>query len=350
MTRTGYARPIAEAGALRLHLNENTAGCSPRALAAVRALCAHDLGRYPDYDEAIDAASRALDVAPEFVLLTNGLDEGILAATAAAFRRRDGLIPEVIGVQPAFDMYGTMADALGGTMRRVPLDGNFQWTASSLAAHTSAATRIFFIANPHNPSGCRVAPTELLALAGRIAPVPLFVDEAYADFAGETLINTDVLLAYPNVVVGRTFSKAYGLAGLRIGVLVASPATLDPIRKIVPPYSVNAAAAAALPAALADRGQRASYVEESRRSRLLIADSCERLGFRVFASATNFMLVEIGESASAIVQALSDRGIAVRDRSREPGCDGCIRVTAGLIEDTARFVAALEDAWRDLRR
>lgn len=350
MNGSGYERPSAGAGTLRLHLNENTAGCSPRALAAVRALSAQDLGRYPDYDDAVDAVSRVFDVPPEFVLLTNGLDEGILAATAAAFRRRDGRIPEAVGVRPSFDMYETTVDALGGRMRTVPLTPRFGWTASSLLACTGPATRIVFVTNPHNPSGCRVDRDEILGLAQQASGALVFVDEAYADFSGETLMETPLLRAVPNIVVGRTFSKAYGLAGLRVGALVAAPQTLDPLRRIVPPYSVNAAAAAALPAALTDLGFRSDYLDQARQSRLLLTEACRRLGFHTSASTANFVLVEIGPSAPAVVRALSTRGIAVRDRSREPGCEGCIRVTTGLVEDTARLVAALEDVCRDRQR
>ena len=350
MSGTGYARPSAGPGMLRVHLNENTAGCSPHALAAVRALSAQDLGRYPDYDAAVDAVSRTLGVPPEFVLLTNGLDEGILAATAAAFRRRDGHVPEALGVRPSFDMYETAAEALGGRMRTVALAPGFAWTAASLLASAGPATRIVFVTNPHNPSGCLADRGEILEVARRASGALVFVDEAYAEFCGETLIAPDRLSALPNLVVGRTFSKAYGLAGLRVGALVAAPETLQPIRRIVPPYSVNTAAAAALPAALADTASRTEYLEQVRQSRRLLAAACERLGFRTFASAANFVLVEFGPAAAAVVRTLESRGIAVRDRSREPGCEGCVRVTTGRLEDTARVVAALEEICRDLPR
>jgi histidinol-phosphate aminotransferase len=350
MTGTGYLRPTAETGVLRLHLNENTSGCSPAALSAIRGLSAQDLGRYPDYQQAIADLARVFGVPADYVLLTTGLDEGILAATAAAFRRRDGFVPEAIGVRPAFDMYETTVDALGGRLLTVPLDSQFQWRASSLLPLVGAATRIIFVTNPHNPSGCCVPVSEILELAARVRPAVVFVDEAYADFTHDTLLDPDVLRSMPNIVVGRTFSKAYGMAGLRIGALVATPETLQPIRKIVPPYSVNAVAAAALPAALADLQHTSRYVEEARQSRDLIEDACRRLGLAVAPSAANFMLVRVGGAASALAEALARRAIAVRDRSREPGSEGCLRVTAGRIADTRRFVAALEDAWRELQR
>ncbi|HWK11442.1 MAG TPA: histidinol-phosphate transaminase [Vicinamibacterales bacterium] len=348
MSEPVYSRPIAGESVLRLHLNENTSGCSAAALAAVRALSAEDLACYPDYGEAVEAVARAFGVPHDCVLLTNGLDEGILAATAAAFRRRDGVIPEAVGVCPAFDMYQLMTEALGGRMRLAPLDAEFGWTVEAVAACVAPATRIVFVTNPHNPSGNRVSQDQILDLAARVAPAALFVDEAYADFSGETLIDERRLLAYPNIVVGRTFSKAHGLAGLRVGALMAAPETLGPIRSVVPPYSVNAAAVAALPAALSDRGHTMSYVDQSRESREILAGVCRRLGIKAFPSVANFVLIEVGASAPALVRALSERGVAVRDKSRDAGCSGCIRITTGTVADTARLVTALEGAWREL--
>jgi histidinol-phosphate aminotransferase len=329
-------------------MNENAAGCSKTALAAIRALSARDIACYPDYDAAKAAVAGAFGVPPDFVLLTNGLDEGILAAAAAAFRRRDGTVPEAVGVSPAFEMYEMVVDGLGGRMRLLPLDAGFGWSAPALAACVTAGTRIVFVTNPHNPSAASVPVVQLVDLASRVAPATLFVDEAYADFTGQTLVGAPLLLTHRNVIVGRTFSKSYGLAGLRIGALIAAPDTLSPVRKVVPPFSVNAVAAAALPAALADRSHVDAYLEESRQSRGMLADLCGRLGWHVYPSAANFVLVKVGPRASALVQALADGGIEVRDRSAEPGCAGCIRMTTGTTADTQRLIAALEDAWRDL--
>ena len=327
---------------MRLHLNENTAGCSPAVMEVLSRLGRRDAGFYPDYDEAQRAVATALAVESDRVLLTNGLDEGILAAAAAALRHRDDTVPEALGVLPAFDMYETLVSALGGRMVTVRMDGDFAFPAAALRAAVTRATRLVFVTNPHNPSGVTVSEAALLDLARAIAPVWLFVDEAYADFAGETLIDDGRLMAMPNLIVGRTFSKGYGLAGLRVGALVAHPDTLGPMRQIVPPYSVNAWAAAALPTAAADVAYRDWYVREAAQSRRLLFAMCERLGLKTWPSRANFILVRVGD-APAVVAALAGRGIRVRDRSPEPGCEGCIRVTAGLVADTERLIPAFEE-------
>ena len=328
---------------MRLHLNENTAGCSPAVMRALQALGRQDAGFYPDYDAAREAVAGLFDVTAESVLLTNGLDEGILAAIGAAFRDRHGGVPETVGVAPAFDMYEILTTALGGKMVTVPLGPAFDLDMDAVARAVTGETRIVFLTNPHNPSG-RFYPLEAFRdLAKRIAPVLLFADEAYADFCSATLIAPGTFARHPNLVVGRTFSKSYGLAGLRAGAVIGAAETLAPMRAVVPPYSLNAWAAAALPVAVADTAYRDWYSSEARASRQLLADACARLDLPTWPSAANFVLVRVGERVAEVVSALEARGVMVRNRSHEIGCDGCVRITAGIVDDTRRAIAALEE-------
>jgi histidinol-phosphate aminotransferase len=333
---------------MRLHLNENTAGCSPAVLAAIGRLGRSDVGFYPDYDAANASVAAHLRLPVDQVLLTNGLDEGILAAAAAAFRDRAGGVPEAVGVAPAFDEYEITTTALGGRMVTVPLGRAFELDAGEIRAAVTPATRIVFLSSPHNPSGRAIPLQTLRDLARDVAPALLFADEAYADFSGETLIDPATLAALPNLVVGRTFSKAYGLAGLRVGVLAATAATLAPLRQVVPPYSLNAWAAAALPAAIADRAYRDWYLDQAASSRALLTLACARLGLQTWPSVANFLLIRVGD-AGRVVDGLADRGVRVRNRSGEAGCDQCIRITAGIVDDTRRAIAALEEVLCDGR-
>jgi histidinol-phosphate aminotransferase len=327
---------------MRLHLNENTAGCSPAVMEALRRLGRAEVALYPDYETAQEAVAGLFGVPAGHVLLTNGLDEGILVAAAAACRDRTDGVPEAISVVPAFDMYEICTTAIGGRLIAVRLNDRFDHSVDDIRAAVTPRTRIVFLANPHNPSGRTIPLETLRALARDVAPALLFVDEAYADFSGETLIDPATFAAFPNLLVGRTFSKAYGLAGLRIGVVVGLPAALEPLRRVVPPYSLNAWAAAALPVAIADRAYRDWYLEQAAASRALLTEACARLNLGTWPSAANFMLVRV-DNAAAVVAGLAARGVRVRDRSADEGCAQCIRITAGLVEDTRRAIAALEE-------
>ena len=170
-----YKKPSAGNDGVRLHLNENGAGCSPNVLAVLRSLSARDAAFYPDYDAAQQAVARAFRVSADHVLLTNGLDEGILAAAAAAFRDRTRPgIPEAIGVAPAFDMYEVCTNALGGRLTTVPLGSAFEYPWDELRAAVTANTRIVFVTNPHNPTGQPLALDDLRRLArGRLSGAAL---------------------------------------------------------------------------------------------------------------------------------------------------------------------------------
>jgi len=335
---------------MRLHLNENTAGCSPAVMKALRALDRSAAGFYPEYDAARDAVAGYLGVPADHILLTNGLDEGILAVAIAAVRDRTGGVPDFVTVSPAFDMYEIYANALGARLVAVPLGGDLTLSAGAVRAALTPQTRLVIVTNPHNPSGTLVGAEGLLALARDVQPALLLVDEAYAEFAGESLVDRDTFAALPNLVVGRTFSKAFGLAGLRAGAVVGDPATIEPMRQVVSPFNLNAWAAAAIPAAIADREYREWYVAQAAASRLLLAEACARLGLQTWPSAANFLLVRVGDRAREIVAGLAARDVLVRDRSREPGCEGCIRITAGLVDDTRRAIAALEEVVCAARR
>ena len=339
-----YDRPSAPAGALRLHLNENTGGCSPAVFDVLQRLTRQHAAFYPDYDAAYAAVGDRLGIPPEWLLLTNGLDEGILATAAAALRDRTRPgAPQGITLLPAFDMYEICTEALGGDVVRVPLGPNFAFPKTAILAAVTERTRVIFLTNPHNPTGMPIARRDLIEVAERVAPIRVLVDEAYADFGGETLVDRASIPSHPNLLVGRTFAKAYGLAGLRAGAVIGSPDALAPLRSIVPPYSLNSWAAASLPAAMADRAYVEWYRAQAEESKRMLTAACDRLGLRCWPSAANFMLVDAGARAAAIARGLAARGIQVRDKSKEAGTEGCLRITTGVVDHTRRLVSALEE-------
>lgn len=339
----GYDRPVTAAGALRLHLNENTAGCSPKVLDALRALGREDLALYPDYDAVYRETADYLGVPESSLLLTNGLDEGILLAAVIAQKRRpaDGDFESIV-ILPAFDMYAISVEAVGGRVVNVSPRADFTFPLEGTLAAITPRTRVVYVTSPNNPTGVRVSNDDIRAVARALPPEALvLVDEAYHDFCGDTVVHE--LGSLPNVVVGRTFAKAQGLAALRAGAIIAVPEALDAFTPVIPPYSLNVAAAAALRAALADRDYLAWYVDQVRDSRERFYGFCRRHGFRYWESGANFVLARVGDHATPLTDALRTRGIYIRDKSGDPNCPGCIRVTTGTIEATDAAVAAMEE-------
>ena len=344
----GVAATTAGKRALRLHLNENTGGCSPAVLRALQRITSEQVSSYPDYTPAIDAVASRFGVPADWVMLVNGLDEAVSLFSAAAAVATGTRAPFTgVVIDPAFDMYAAGILHAGGRIARVAPRPNFAWSLDDVLA-ASADAALIYLTDPNNPTGVGLPAGAIEALAEARPNATIFLDEAYADFSGRSFIPTlrTAPERFRNVVVGRTFSKAFGLAGLRIGVLIAPPDTLAPIAAIPSPFNVNTAAVIALPAALSDPVWVASTVAEAAASRQAVYDFCDRAGLEYWRSEANFVLVRVGVDADAsrtMMDALAAREILVRDRSAAPGCLGCIRITTGLLAHTARCLRALED-------
>lgn len=338
-----YQKPAEMYDGLRLHQNENTGGCSPRVIAALGALHREQVGFYPPYEAATRACASYLGVDPDRLSLVNGLDEGIMAAAVAYLRPTpEGLIPEAIIPEPAFEIFGFDAEIVGGRPVRVAPNPTFAFALDRVLAAISERTRIVFLTNPNNPTGVTMPMAAIRTIAARVpSGAIVFVDEAYAEFSGESFIPE--LADHPNVVVGRTFSKAFGLAGIRIGAVTGHPDALEPIRLAVPVYSVNIAAVVAVQAALEDRDYLRDYLRQVEESKALLYAACDRLALQYWRSSANFVLVRAAGHLQAILSGAAARGVYVRDRSSEPGCAGCLRVATGIVEHTRRCIAVFEE-------
>jgi histidinol-phosphate aminotransferase len=332
-----YRPPLAGRQGLRLDFNESTVGCSPRVLAKLRALDAECLARYPEREpvEAEVADFLGLDAAQ--VLLTNGVDEAIHLLCSTYLEPGD----EAIIVVPTFAMYAIFAQAEGARVVQVPAGENFVFPAEELLLRISPRARLIAVANPNNPTGTAVAGEVLLRVARAAPQAAVLVDEAYFEFHGETILNH---AAWPaNLFVARTFSKAYGLAGLRIGILAGDARQMAMVRRLASPYNVNAVALAALPEALRDQEYVANYVAQVQRGRTILEQELRTLGLHCWPSRANFVLVRVGAPHAELIQALRASGILVRDRSSDPGCEGCVRLTVGSDEHTRTLIGALRE-------
>ena len=224
---TQYDRLPDPGEGLRLHLNENTAGCSPRVIDALQRLTAQDLAFYPDYTAVNRDCARFLGVEEERLLLTNGLDEGLLAACIANLQRDSGAAGaagapgEAIIVEPAFGMYADVVSATGGVIVTIQPEPDFAFPLDATLAAITPRTRLVFLTSPGNPTGLLIPRDALRAIAKNLpAGALLFLDEAYADFTDEHFL--DELPQWPNIVIGRTFAKSYGLAAVRIGCVIGA--------------------------------------------------------------------------------------------------------------------------------
>jgi len=334
---------LAPSSIVKLASNENPRGPSPRALAAI-AQAAADITRYPDGNAFAlkQALAAKLGVAAEEVVLGNGSNDVLELVTHAFLRPGD----EAVYAQHAFAVYPLATQARGATGVVVPARDHGHDLTGMLAAITPR-TRIVFVANPNNPTGTWIAPDVLERfVAAAPSDVLVVLDEAYNEYleADQQAHATRWIPRYPNLVVSRSFSKAYGLAALRIGYGVMSAPVADLVNRVRQPFNVNALAQAAALAALADT----DYVEESRRLNRAglaqLAEGFARLGVTALPSHGNFVLVKVGD-ATKVYGALLRQGVIVRPVANY-GLPEWLRITVGLPDENARFLAALDNALR----
>jgi histidinol-phosphate aminotransferase len=337
-----YHPPLGGRDGLRLDFNENTVGCSPRVLARLREITAEEIACYPERKPVEAAVADFLGVTPDELLLTNGVDEAIHLLCETFLQAGD----EALIVVPTFAMYEISADATGARVIRVPADTDFKFPTADLLSQVTPRTRLIAVANPNNPTGSVAEPASLLEIARQVPQAAILVDEAYFEFYGQTLLAQG--RGIPNLFVARTFSKAYGLAGLRVGVLTGNAEHISMVRKVSSPYNVNGVALACLPTALADQDYVNQYVDQIRRGREELQREFAKWGVRYWPSQANFVLASFGPLKTALIQSMRSRGILIRDRSRDYGCEGCVRITLGTTEQTARLLQALRETLAEL--
>lgn len=326
-------------GKLRLDFNENTVGSSPHVIEFLREqLNEAGLSVYPEYAETKAALATYFDVSPDRFLLSNGTDEAIQVLINTYVDDQD----EVISLHPSYAMYRFYAELAGARVTEVSYrEGTLAFPLEELLAAITPATRAVLISNPNNPTGTGIGLPEIERILAHVPSAAVLIDEAYFEFCGVTALG--LLDRYPNLFVSRTFSKVYGMAALRLGCLFSQAANTAWMHKAQSPYSVNAVAALAARAAVADTAYIQTYVAGVLAAREEAYAGFDRLGIPYYRSRGNFVLFRAGERSIALRDALRGRGVLVRDRSYE--IPGCIRLTIGTREQVARFFAELESLW-----
>jgi histidinol-phosphate aminotransferase len=338
-----YHPPLAGRDALRLDFNENTFAPSPRVMEKLRTITAGALTTYPEREpvERIVAGRHGLEASQ--VILTNGVDEAIHLIAVAFLDAGD----EALIFTPSFFMYDvSIALMTPGGIRKVQADESLAFDLPRFLAAITPKTKLIIVASPNNPTGATVPRADLLAIAEAAPHAVLMVDEAYFHFHGETTLPDAA--NYPNLLVTRTFSKAYGLANLRVGMVAGNAGLITCLRKVSSPYNVNGIALAVLPDALADTEYLAWYVEQVRIGRERIMAGLDALGVPYFPSEANFVLMNIGPLHKELVTAMRARGVLLRDRSTDPGCDGFVRITVGVADQVTQGLEALAASLKEV--
>jgi histidinol-phosphate aminotransferase len=324
-------------GKLRLDFNENTSGCSPSARRALRALSSADVSMYPEQETVRGRLARYFAVSPQELLLTNGTDDALHLLTDSFVERGD----KVLIVEPTFAMYRFYSELAGAKITALRYDGALQFPTAEVLAALRRGPRVFFLANPNNPTGNVLSANELRRVLRAAIRTIVVVDEAYFEYCEITALQW--IRRYRNLIVTRTFSKAAGMAGLRLGCIFTHRDNAAVMRKAASPYPVNAAALAAALACAADKSFLRETVRDFKRSSAELIAGLRKLGIEQFPSAANFVLTNMGARGKEIAATLARRGILVRDRSSDFGGLGYVRITVGTTAQTRRVLRALKE-------
>jgi histidinol-phosphate aminotransferase len=331
-----YHPPLAARTALRLDFNENTFAPSPRVIERLLQSTSEGLTKYPEREPVERITAAHFNLAPDQVLLTNGVDEAIHLLCATFLEADD----EALICTPSFFMYDVSVQLMTQNLIRIQADETLQFPFERFLQAITPKTKLMMVASPNNPTGGVVPREHLLAIAAAAPHAVLFVDEAYYHFHGESML-TDIA-AIPNLIVGRTFSKAYGLANLRIGMLAGNADLIRYVRKVSSPYNINGIALDVLPIALEDDTYVRWYADQVATGRDRMVAGLRELGVEFFPSHANFILMKIGLKHRELCEAMRIHGVLLRDRSSDPGCDGYVRITIGIEDHVTRALEALK--------
>jgi histidinol-phosphate aminotransferase len=326
---------------IKLASNESPYGPSPKVLKAL-VQQAKNVNRYPDGGcyNLREALAQRLKVDPHQLIFGNGSDEIIVMAIRAFVGKSD----EVVMARPSFLIYDIASRLAGARIRAVPLQ-DFCYDLEGMSRAVTRKTKIVFIGNPDNPAGTFVSHSDLEAfLNGIRRDVLVFIDEAYYEYVHDPAYpdSLQLLKSYPNLMIARTFSKMYGLAGLRVGYGVAQADVIDIVNRLREPFNVNSLAQAAALACLQDQDYYRRIAQEVEKERQFLYRQFERLGLSCVRTVTNFVLVHIPQGPEELAQQLLKKGVIVRDM-KAWGLNTYIRVTIGKPSENRLMVKALRD-------
>jgi histidinol-phosphate aminotransferase len=320
---------------LRLDFNENTAGCSPAVKLALAKLSPKLLAMYPEYERGTRRLARHFRVKPDELLLTNGGDDALRLFFDAFVDSGSS----VVICEPTFPMYRYWGEVAGAKIAALRYGPAMEFPLKAVLTSLVAHPRVLFLCNPNNPTGTLLKKDTIETVLKAATRTAIVIDEAYVEFSGVTVVPW--IRKYPQLFVARTFSKAAGLAGLRLGAVIACPDSAAILRRAMAPFPVNVAALAAAEAAVNDPQTMKQYVRDILRMRAWFEKQLRKLGVKTYPSAGNFLLADFGPGGPEMCRRLEGEGILLRDRSREIG-PGFVRVSIGTPTEMERLVRLIE--------
>ena len=322
---------------INLNLNENMMGCSLKVIEALRKISNEDISKYPNYETLLSKLSCYLNVNANQLLLTNGADNAITLIMDTYLNKDEKVIIPI----PTFHVFLNFAELKGFNKKLVSYHDDLTFPTDEIIDEIDEQTKLVIIVNPNNPTGSLIPQEDIIKIVEKSKKSIVLIDEAYFQFSGQS--SKDLINKYSNVIIIQTFSKGFGLAGLRIGYIIANSDIINKLNKNKLPFEVNTISTIAASAALNDIDFVNHYVEIINQNKKYLQDELTKLGFKTYKSHTNFILASFGEKSDFVLNQLNERNIKVKDLSYNKELKGCIRITIGTKHQMEKFVDELKD-------
>jgi histidinol-phosphate aminotransferase len=322
---------------IKLDLNENLMGCSLKVVEALKKITHHDISGYPEYDNFIIKLSSYLDVEGDNLLITNGADDAIRAVMDAYLEKDDEIIIPI----PTFYLFELYATFIGAKQNLVYYNDDLSFPVEKILEKINDKTKMIVIVNPNNPTGTIVSDEDIEKILQKAKNSIVLIDEAYFQFSersSKNLINT-----YNNLIITQTFSKGFGLAGLRLGYIISNKDVIHNLNKVVLPYGVNGLSIVAGSAALEDLDFVSHYVGLVRDNKGYLEKELTNLGVKTYPSDANFIIANFGEDSNHVYEQLSEKDILVKDVSNQPMLEGCLRIAIGTKTQMVTLIKELRN-------
>ena len=320
---------------IRLDLNENAWGCSPKVLEALKNLSIEDISLYPAYDSFLKQLAQYYQIGTKNTIISNGADDSIRCVFDCFVEEGDNILLPV----PNYGMFDIFSRIRGSNTVEVLYNEDFSFPTQKLLDLVSEQIKLIIIVNPANPLGTVIPESELLQILETAKDSLVLLDETYFHFVGKSYVQ--LIGKYNNLIIVQTFSKAYGLTGLRLGILFSDENNIHNLAKVNLPFAVNTLALKAGSIALDDQDFVQQVVKNVAIETEFLQAELDKLGIKTRACNTNFLLMKIGGRADEVYQQLQDRGILLRNLSKYPLLRGYFRISIGKREDNLKLLDSI---------
>jgi len=322
---------------IKLDLNENLMGCSLKVIEALKKVTYDEISMYPEYDTFMNKLASYLNLEPNNLMLTNGADEALRVIMDTYLDKSDEIIIPI----PTFYIFESYSEIIGAKKKFVYYNDDLSFPVESILEKINDNTKMIAIVNPNNPTGTLVERQAIIGILEKAKNSIVLIDEAYFQFSNKSC--RDLINSYNNLIIVQTFSKGFGLAGVRLGYIISNEDVIQNLKKIVLPFEVNVLSIIAGSAALDDLDFVDHYVSLVRDNRSYLLSELNKIGVKTYPSDANFIVANFGENLDVVFKKLNDKNILVNNVSGLPLLDGCLRIAVGTKNQMETLIHEIKD-------